>query len=438
MRITWRLASQAISNAELYLRGKARSEEEYDPAYQHIVNYKGLQADTVYELRVEGFPAQTVRTLKATPQRRFAILGHTHGTERLDKYPDTLLASHLHGYRPDFVVHAGDCVYHATPKQWRTDFFRLFEETLKETPFYIAPGNHDSGWPFVDGYDLRCFRELFPHNYPKAMEPGPSQAYYHVRQGAIDFYFLSYVADMTPKAPQVLWLMEQLKQSDASFRVVVYGGMNDYYDRSAFLNALPKTGVDLIINGDGAPVPGCIDDTWRIPRAIVGALSQEPSPYLAVQTDEHRMALREIKCDGSQGPSFTLHSKKVRESKVAIEKVYENQKGPKGLATFSPALPTQSNQVQGIQVRLNNAEGGRGFCYVAVQPSERMEGFETSGGEGFVSQYYEFSGKDSLLTFDLPDERPLGSGSFGLQQIHVIVLRMPDQPLVQIDSALLF
>ena len=438
LHVAWRLAQPGPGQATLIPGSGELQVRETESAYQHVVRFEGLHPNTPYQCLVQGFFPLSLRTLPATSDLRFAILGHTHGTEQPDKFPDTLLVSTIDAYRPHFLIHAGDCVLHSTPPDWGTHFFDLFRPIQADTPIYISPGNHDSGWPFLDGYDLRLFRELFPLAYPESVGTGPAHAYHQLRQGSIDFFFLSYVDDMGADSPQVQWLLKQLSASQAPFRMVVFGGMNDYYDRKAIWKALPPGQVDLVINGDGAPIPGCVDFGRKIPRVVVGAQSMTPSPWLAAQASEHRVTLQEILANGTPGPSFTLHTQKVRQPEAELTLLSSNQKGPKGRYRLAPAEALLSNQVRGMQVHLKNPDGASGLCLIEVAPKTRLPGFESSGANMFIGAPYAFSGRDQMLTFDLPDLRPLGSEPFEIAEIHVILLKMPDQPVVEMTHATLF
>ncbi len=219
LTIVWRTAVATASAAHISIPGVHEESRATTPAFQHRTQFGELTPGTTYQISVPGFQPRLISTLRDTPDRRFAFIGHTHGTEKMDHYPDSLLASILHQYRPDFVVHAGDAVYNSNPADWEKHFFSLFRPLCSNTPIYLAPGNHDSGWPFLEGYDLRAFKELFPHQFGDQCGPGPGQAYYSIKQGPARFFFLSYVADMGPEAPQVKWLKQELAQSQSAFNI---------------------------------------------------------------------------------------------------------------------------------------------------------------------------------------------------------------------------
>ncbi len=434
LQIAWRTAGPTPGKARL-LSGEQVQQDLNGPlGYQHTAHFQELLPDQSYRYQVDGFESQVVHTMRTVPGRKFAVVGHTHGTEHMDHYPDALLAASIRDFDPDYVVHAGDCVYYSTPQGWAEYYFRLFGETLSDTPFYIAPGNHDSGWPFLDGYDLRCFRELFPHNYPAAIKQGPEDAFYHVRQGSIDFYFLSYVADMAPSGRQHQWLMEQLQSSEAAFRVVVYGGMNNYFDPLAFRDSLPADKVDLIINGDGAIPKEFMDSSKAIPRIIMGTSAAHPHPWLAGTADEYSITLKALFADGKAGKTYWLHKRQVQEPSVVMNFWRDQEQSNKLITSFKPEKPVTSDQVKGVQIKLNNPNKVKALCFVSFQPTERLG----KGEFGFRSQYVSIGPGDQLVTFAVPQSRPMGNGPYGIQRIQVVLIGSKAPPKMSLGEVYLF
>ncbi|MDF1836596.1 MAG: metallophosphoesterase [Planctomycetota bacterium] len=429
-QVSWRTAEQTVGFARLAL-GEVEIAAHESEAIQHNAIFSRLQPDTEYTLSVNGYAPQTFRTHQRTGEIRFAVIGHTHGTERPNHYPDSLLASSVLNYRPEFVLHAGDCVFQSTPLHWKNEFFRLFRDNLKAAPIYVAPGNHDSGWPFIDGVDLRCFRELFPHSYPKGMGDGPGNAYYKVRQGPADFFFLSYVADMTSKAPQVRWLLEGLEKSRAEFRVVVYGGINSYFDKQAFLDLLPPEKVDLIVNGDGGAPGQTVDYPNGMARVTMGTGGRGPHPWLACRANRASMALRVMRTDGSIGETLVLNNRTQRDA-MAVE--LRPARNGKESHVYVLEEPLMSDRIGGVQVRLKNMGEGTGLCYVSLRPKVRTG----TGGFGFRSQQASYTERSPLLTFFTPALRPMGSQPFEVTKIQIAIPPAKGLGDVQVEQVWLF
>ncbi|MFT4649071.1 MAG: hypothetical protein ACI9X4_002305, partial [Glaciecola sp.] len=216
---------------------------------QQSVRFDGLESESEYRWELTKGPTQTLTrsghfTIFSTDgSRSFAVVGHTHGTEHLGHYPDQVLASSIASSRPQFLIHTGDCVYLSTHKGWKKAFFQIFRPVLEHSPIYIAPGNHDSGWPFIDGMDLRTFQELFPHPYPEDILGTPGAANYDKVQGSINFLYISYVTDLAKGTPQYDWIKNTLRSSTSEFNIVVLGGANNYF---------AKQDLETLLNGDGS------------------------------------------------------------------------------------------------------------------------------------------------------------------------------------------
>lgn len=436
LSIAWRLNSAAASRVSLLTAGEAASSQESPAGIQHAVTFSGLQPATLYTYRVEGYPPREAYTLRADNHRSFAVIGHTHGTERMEHYPDTLLAARIEDFQPDFVVHAGDCVYFSSPEGWKKDFFTPFRRLLRSTPIYISPGNHDVGWPFVMGYDLRCFRELFPHSYPEQASHLTEDGFYQIRQGSIDFYFLSYVADMTMEGKQLPWLKERLRTSNALFRIVVFGGANKYYDSAALIEELKDTSIDLIINGDGTAPANMQDESGPIPRLVMGTRHAQPHPWLACTVTDHWAAFKVMYADGTPGETIHLHDKRIRASTLDLGEppVQRTGKGKRQTMTFVLTEPIASNQVSGLQLRLKQPAGGVGSAWIFVEPTERHKKSE----RGFRSEYVSIGAKDSLLTFSIPQTHPIAAEPYLIKQIKLELTEMKEGCKLEFESAYLF
>ncbi len=434
LRIAWRLHGSAPSEVHLLTAGEAPTVQEFPASIQHVATFSDLRPDTLYSYRVEGYPARDVYTLSDDNRRSFAIVGHTHGTEHMEHYPDTLLAARIEEFRPDFMLHAGDCVYFSTPKGWKQDFFSPFRDLLKSTPIYISPSNHDVGWPFVLGMDMRCVRELFPHAYPEQADNPTEDAFYHVRQGSIDFYFLAYVADMTMEGTQLPWLKEELAKSDAAFRVLVFGGANPYYDKEALAEELKDQPIDLIINGDGAATKKIVDTSGPIPRLVMGTAGAQPHPWLACTSTDYWATFKVMYADGASSVSFQMHDKRVRTPIFDLGEPKVKVTGKKRTLSFTPPKPIPSDQVRGLQIKLKKPAGARGLAWIFAGPVKR----ERKSELGFRSEHHSIGATDSLVTFSIPQTNPLATEPYLIKKIQLELLELHKGCELELESAYLF
>jgi len=421
-KIAWRTATPVVSTLKLWEADRLLQTIPSPEGYQHEAVLEGLQPHTEYRYEVDGSPQVRLRTLTAAPERRFALLGHTHGTEHVGHFPDEFLASRIRDWKPDFVAHAGDCVYYSTPADWGQHFFGLFEEVLAHAPIYVSPGNHDCGWPFLNGYDLRCFRELFPEAYPEAVGSGPEQAFYQVAQGPVDLYFLSYVADMSPGSVQVSWLKKELAVSTADYRVVVFGGMNRYYDEDAFFADMQGHGIDLVVNGDGAAPAQVMSQPHGIRRLSLGTASKGAHPWVACEATPDSLKLRVMFADGRGGDTFWIHQPKTYPVLVRLEepRVFPN----KNEVVFRYNLPTpiDSNRVGGLQFVPQGMSSGSGVCFAAFGPSKSL-----GGGEfGLRSAYVSYLASDGQITIGSLAQDPIQNAPYQLAGVEVRFMGPPD------------
>jgi len=240
----------------------------------HSVVLHGLKPDTTYYYKVNNNFKSHFTTLKDTTNLRFLVIGHTHGTEQYNHFPDELLVAKLAELKPDFVVHTGDTTYHATDTDFKRYFFDLFEDLIASTPVYVSPGNHDVGWPFLYGTDASAFKRVFGYDFA----PTDDNLVFYTREFKdTRFVFFSYV--LNPVALTVLKDLLRKTLSDDKFNIVVFGGaQRGYYQRDELLEFLRQHHVGLIFNGDGL---GFKHNSYHgVPIFFVGTGGAQPHPIL--------------------------------------------------------------------------------------------------------------------------------------------------------------
>jgi predicted secreted protein len=420
-----------------------------DGSTQTVVGQEGQQAfaelrnlapDTDYSWELESGHSNTVlrsgefTTLPSEPARNFAVVGHTHGSEHFDHYSDHLLAARIADAKPQFVIHAGDCVYYSTPRSWKEDFFKVFRPVLKRAPVYISPGNHDSGWPFVDGLDLRTFQELFPHAYPKEIQGSPAAAYYSVVQGPVHFLFLSYVSDLSPTSQQHAWIRNTLRSSSSEFRVVVLGGANNYYDKEAFSQLLAEESVDAVLMGDGPAPKRVLSQPSTYPVFTLGTAGGAPHPWLSAKATPEYLTFRQMDATGKASKVHWIHSKRRRAEVLVLGEPTLRPKKNHTTLVYKLAEPISSEAIKGLQFEIEGITKGRLIYYVMAKPKERL----SKGEPGFRSQYGSLSPKDKLVAVPIPSERPIRGGTYKISEVLLNLPGTDRHPNIKVKRAWLY
>ena len=291
--LCWRTATRKTSGLSWLSATDAQATTADTPVgYQHRVRIDGLLAGTVHHYQVERHRG-SFRTMKEK-DALFVAIGHTHGTEGFDHYLDTLLAAAVVEQTADFVVHVGDTTWRALVPDYRRFLFRPLYPVFSSTPVFIAPGNHDAGWPFPDGVDLSAFKELFPHPYPDAIATDRRNAFYGVTKAGVRLTFLSYVADSRPGSPQMLFLARELALP-ARLHIVVFGGaQTGYYNEQKLLGLLREGGCSLVLRGDGEQ-PADVR-TWEgdMPMYYLGSGGASPHALLRFEWSDPTLRVERI------------------------------------------------------------------------------------------------------------------------------------------------
>jgi PKD repeat protein len=222
----------------------------------HEITLTGLEEETFYNYRVisqmpsEGDPQEAASKnyiFKTAPGEgtpfTFAVYGDNR-TPIVGEKSQTVheeIASAIAGRRPDFVLNTGDVVtYGKKYEEWNTELFASASEILKDTPYYIAIGNHEE--------DAHWFYDFFPY-------PAPGD-YYSFDYGNAHFTILDTNQDYSPGSAQYNWLEADLASSNATWNIVAchhpFYSSNDVLQtelRDTISPILEKYHVDLVFNG---------------------------------------------------------------------------------------------------------------------------------------------------------------------------------------------
>ncbi|ORX62662.1 Metallo-dependent phosphatase [Hesseltinella vesiculosa] len=166
------------------------------------------------------------------------------------------ILSHVPGYRPDYLIHAGDAVQqYPSLQQWQTDFVAplTYHGLGQHAPMIYAHGNHDHD-------------PTFAYHYTRSSHGQPWHAF-SMADGAIRFIVLDSNLDWQQ---QDEWLNRELSSDacqQAAFRVVVVHipPFLEYWDpkawfegkesewgrfvRERYVPLFEQHGVDLVISG---------------------------------------------------------------------------------------------------------------------------------------------------------------------------------------------
>ncbi|MFT5197432.1 MAG: hypothetical protein ACI87O_000071 [Planctomycetota bacterium] len=439
--LTWRKIKPIADTVELIcLEDGSRASFTGQATQQQFVHFEGLASGAEFRWEVRHGSSDLIkwqgsfRTLPYTLERKFAVVGHTHGSEHFSHYSDDLLAARIADSKPHFLIHTGDCVYYSTPKGWKKDFLDVFRPVLDRAPIYISPGNHDSGWPFLDGLDLRPFQELFPHPFPEDILGKPGAAYYDRIQGPVHFLFLSYVTDLAEGTPQHDWIRETLRASTSEFNVVVLGGMNNYYDKSALRSLLSSERVDAVLRGDSSAPGEVASQTTSYPIFTLGTANQRPHPWLDATVTPEALIFRELDAAGKAGKVHWIHSRRERERVLNLPapKLLRAKEQITLRYVISPAI--RSDQVSGLQFKLDGLSSGKVTYTLTALPKTKLN----KGEPGFRSQYHSISSRAKMAAAATPALRPLRGGVYEIKEVRLKLIGTKGHPGLKITEAWLY
>lgn len=250
----------------------------------------GLTPGALYTVESDA-GSMRFRTPEADGRRwRLAVVGHTGGTHPRRRHPPEELVAQVEALRPDGVIHTGDAVYDCTPEAFRDEFLRLFDPVMSRVPLWIAPGNHECGFP-SSNIDYETFKSALPYPYPASSRAKGAPPFYEVQRGPLRLIFLCYFRRaLLPGGVQHAWLMERLADRSSTFTALVMGmGPSTFPERDEVLASLPPDSIDLILAGDG---DGCwMSESDRPTILFNGSGGTTPHPITLIEILEHELVL---------------------------------------------------------------------------------------------------------------------------------------------------
>ena len=249
--------------------------------HQFEAKLTGLETDTLYfyavydSTRLLTFEEDAItyhfRTLpeagKPHPLRFWVVGDSGTGKEPPRKVHRAMRDFVQRDKRPlDLYVHVGDMAYtHGKDDEFSRNFFRMYEETLRNTVVWPAMGNHEGHTskgetgigPYYDGY-------ICPKDGEAGGVPSGYEGYYSFKFGRVHFIVLnSHDVDRKPNGTMARWLTEDLeKVTDADWLIAYWHhppytlGTHDSNKehqlvemREYIMPILESGGVDVVFTG---------------------------------------------------------------------------------------------------------------------------------------------------------------------------------------------
>ncbi|MDX9974391.1 MAG: metallophosphoesterase family protein [FCB group bacterium] len=293
---------------------------------------RGLKPATAYEYTVgtavdRTEPAQfTTGPADASPFT-FLVLSDTHNKPETGELVEGALKAYP---AAAFLTISGDLV---GTGQHRNDYEQLFAELAplaRTRPVMPALGNHDT----IDGLGNDVYLALF--GLPTNGSPSiPAEQTYSFRYGNAQFIVLDSMSTEQTQAP---WLEEQLKNSDAKWKFVVfhfppYSFDEDVYQAmlDSWIPLFDRYNVDMVFTGhvhyylrtlpmrEHKPAPDGKGTVYMISVAVKGRNHEVPKPdyaaavstagipmYLAITVDAGGVVLRAQDATGKIHDEYTM------------------------------------------------------------------------------------------------------------------------------------
>lgn len=201
------------------------------PVTTHVAVLTNLIADTAYYYRVSSSDGlrwatsapRVFRTFKAEGSFRFVVAADVG----LGTMGQLGVADGMRAARPDLVLIAGDLVY-PSYYEGRADFnfFSVYHEQMRETPFFPVVGNHETVIGYEPSYldDFILPTNSVPLEVHQTRQTGP-ESYYSFDHGDAHFVglyvpLLSGRYGLTNGDPQVVWLESDLAASVKPWKIL--------------------------------------------------------------------------------------------------------------------------------------------------------------------------------------------------------------------------
>lgn len=412
--ICWVSNDEMRGKLTLYSISDQRTIVEDNPSRFHKIDVAGLIPGTRYRYKGEGVYHGEFTTASLDDAFQVAVFGHPAGTESQGQYPTELLAQKMCDINPDFALCAGDITYYSTVPGFARHYFYPFGGFLSSKPIYVAPGNHDCGWPMLYGINYSSFRALFPYNY--ASENG---AYYSFVYKNTKFIALSYVM---PKREdfqkQIEWLLKELNSSESEFNIVFLGGAQDgYYDKTLLFKSMVGHRVDLVFGGDGANV--FQDNIDGINFFFAGTSFSKPHQFYYAQFEKYRFRVKLFDSTGKRRKGFwQFYSSREKE---VVRILRDGVLLPKGessnLVVHFRSISLSSEQFDGLGLIIDwNADSDARLWIRWAPASEK----KLLGERYFREQVLSVKAKKTnKYLIPLPSVDPLSQKAYNLDEIYL-------------------
>ncbi len=189
-----------------------------DEARVHTVRLTDLEPNTRYFYRVEtpGLP-RDLESFHTPPGPDGTITAAVVGDSGTGNRAQIQIAEVMLAMEPDLVLHTGDVVYPRGGEcRYDDHYYDPYRDLIASVPVYPVLGNHDvltdNGEPYLDAFDLPSEGSGTERFY--SFDVGPL----HVAALDSELYYRD---DSIPPAVQKDWLVEDLRQTDRPWKIVV-------------------------------------------------------------------------------------------------------------------------------------------------------------------------------------------------------------------------
>ena len=246
------------------------SAEETEARRIHEVHLSGLAIETTYHYKVlSGRDASLDRTFQTAvrPDSPFRFV--FYGDNKNGPHMHRRNALQISAEKPNIVLQCGDLVNRGNIySQWERLFFTPAKPLIDHVPIYPSLGNHED--------NAEHYFQFF--SLPR------TESWYSFEYGNAHFAVLDSNEDhLSEGSPQVEWLIEDLKGSQATWKFVSFhhppftAGGNYYTSHRVRLKNLlhpifEQHGVDIVFNGH--------DHNYERSRPIISREGKQPVTYV--------------------------------------------------------------------------------------------------------------------------------------------------------------
>ena len=410
----WHTRTERIGKVQLRGENSTKTKADQSRTNMHKVRINDLEPGTTYQYLIEDRFSGSITTPEEFPPQTFAVFGHPGGTQGPYEFPYRTVAGCLSENAVDFALCTGDICYNTTIESFKKFFLRPFRTILKSRPIYLAPGNHEAGFPTGYGLDYSVFRSFFPYDFPDAELP-----YHKFVRGNIEFYAISYTAiDREKFRRQMSWLENALAQSQSEFRIVFFGGAQKTiagYDEERLFQVMQAGDVDIAFGGDGS---GSFHEIRNdVPYYFAGTNGPNPHDFFVVTADAYALRIRQY--DASMTAlkhSATYYSRRTKPIAYDLLPTLSRSPGTKATAGTSE-LEIASGEYDGIRLTIENPLNKKTGCWLLWAPKDMSR---RGGNAYFREPWLELPAtKTSTHMLALPRLNPRTGEPYTLKSIQV-------------------